>query len=79
MLLRLLMIAIGLVFAAVLLGAGLVFTVLLVGWSLLRGRRPSRVQFRVHPGFDAPPGRGEVVDVQAREVPDAPRQLKRDE
>ncbi|MBC7956757.1 MAG: hypothetical protein H7Y33_12930 [Cytophagales bacterium] len=76
-LLRLLVIAVGLVFAAVLLAAGLVFTVLLLVWSLLRGRRPRMVKFRVNPGFDAPPGRGEVVDIEAREIPDAPPQLKR--
>lgn len=80
--LRLLVIAAGLVFAAVLLLAGLVFTLLLLVWSLLRGRRPRVVRFRVDPGFGtqrgAAPPRGEVVDIEAREVPEAPQQLKRD-
>jgi hypothetical protein len=79
---RLLVIAAGLVFAAVLLFAGLVFTLLLLVWSLLRGRRPRVVKFRVDPGFGprrgtAPSG-GEVVDIEAREVPEVPQQLKRD-
>jgi len=78
-LLRLLVITLGLVFAAVLLAAGLVFTVLLLVWSLLRGRRPRVVKFRVNPGFDAPRGGGEVVDVEAREVPDTPPRLKRND
>lgn len=81
-LLRLLMIAAGLVFAAVLLVAGLTFTLLLLVWSLVRGRRPRVVKFRVDPGFGAFRGaaqpRGDVVDIEAREVPDAPQQLKRD-
>lgn len=80
--LRLLVIAAGLVFAAVLLIAGLVFTLFLLMWSLLRGRPPRVVKFRVDPGFGAQHGaaqpRGEVVDIEAREVPEAPQQLKRD-
>jgi predicted membrane protein len=76
-LLRLLVITVGVVFGALLLAAGLVFTLLLLVWSLLRGRRPRVVKFRVNPGFDVPRGRGEVVDIEAREVPDAPPQLKR--
>ena len=81
-LLRFLMIAAGLVFAAVLLVAGLAFTLVLLVWSLVRGRRPRVVKFRVDPGFGTFRGatrpQGEVVDIEAREVPDAPQQLKRD-
>lgn len=81
-LLRLLVIAAGLVFAAVLLMAGLVFTLLLLVWSLVRGRRPRMVKFRVDPGFgmrrEAVQPQGDVVDIEAREVPDTPQQLKRD-
>ena len=73
-LLRLLMVAAGLVFAAVLLVAGLTFTLLLLGWSLVRGRRPRVVKFRAAPGFgmrrEAAPPQGDVVDIEAREVPD---------
>lgn len=80
--LRLLVITAGLVFAAVLLFTGLVFTLLLLVWSLLRGRRPRVVKFRVDPSFgahrDAGPAGGDVVDIEAREVPEAPQQLKRD-
>ncbi len=81
-LLRLLVIAAGLVFAAVLLVAGLVFTLLLLVWSLLRGRRPRVVKFRVDPSFGAHrgagPASGDVVDIEAREVPDTPLPLSRD-
>lgn len=82
-LLRLLVIAAGLVFATVLLVTGAVFTVMLVVWSLLRGRPPRVVKFRVDPTFGMSRGAGraagDVVDIEAREVPDAPPQLKRDE
>lgn len=84
--LRLLLVAAGLVFAACLLVAGLVLTLLLVGWSLIRGRRPRIVRFRVDPrspfaGMRRGPAeaRGEVVDIEAREVPDVPQQLRHDE
>jgi hypothetical protein len=83
-LLRLVLIAMGLVFTAALLGAGLVFTVLLLVWSLLRGRRPRVVRFRVDPRSPFagmrpnPRAQGEVVDIEAREIPDVPQQLKRD-
>jgi hypothetical protein len=77
-LLRLVVIAAGLVFAGVLLVAGLVFTVLLLGWSLLRGRRPRVVKFRVDPSFGARREHADVVDIEAREVPDATQQLTRD-
>ena len=83
---RLLLVAAGLVFAACLLVAGLVLTLLLVGWSLLRGRRPRVVRFRVDPrspfaGMRRSPAEapGEVVDIEAREVPDVPQQLRHDE
>ncbi len=82
-LLRLLVIAAGLVFAAVLLVAGLVFTLMLLVWSLLRGRPPRMVRFRTNPTFGASHSArqagGDVVDIEAREVPDVPPQLKRDE
>lgn len=82
LLLRFLLVAAGMVFAAVLLVAGLAVTMLLLVWSLVRGRRPRVVKFRVDPGFGAFRGaarpQGEVVDIEAREVPDAPQQLKRD-
>jgi hypothetical protein len=84
--LRLLLVGAGLVFAACLLVAGLVLTLLLVGWSLIRGRRPRVVRFRVDPRSPfagmrrgAAEGQGEVVDIEAREVPDVPQQLQRDE
>ena len=74
-LLRLVLLAIGLVFAASLLVAGVVFSLALVAWSLLRGKRPRVVRFRVDPrspfgGMRTAP-RGEVVDIEARVVPDA--------
>jgi hypothetical protein len=75
---------VGLVFAAFLVAAGFVLTLMLVIWSLLRGRRPRVVRFRVDPRSPFSgmrPGttaRGEVVDIEAREVPDTPRELKRD-
>ncbi|MBX3618763.1 MAG: hypothetical protein KF891_02050 [Rhizobacter sp.] len=83
MLLRLVLVLAGLVFGAVLLVAGLVFAVVLVVWSLLRGRRPQAVRFRMKPGapFDgmrrnASPA--DVVDIEAREVPDTPHTIERD-
>lgn len=84
-LLRVLLVCIGVVFAGILLAVGLVFTLLLLVWSLLRGRRPRVVRFRVDPrspfagmrrGPAEPPG--EVVDIEAREIPDTPQQLPRD-
>ena len=81
-LLRLMLVCMGLVFAAFLLVAGLTFTLLLLLWSLLRGRPPRVVRFRVDPrspfaGMRPQPARrGEVVDIEAREVPDTPQQLK---
>ncbi len=76
------MIAAGLVFAAVLLVAGLTFTLLLLVWSLVRGRRPRVVRFRAAPGFgvrrETTQAQGDVVDIEAREVPDAPLPHARD-
>lgn len=86
-LLRVLLICIGVVFAAILLAVGIVFTLLLLVWSLLRGRRPRVVRFRVDPrspfaGMRRGPAEatGEVVDIEAREVPDAdsPQHLRHD-
>ena len=84
--LRLLLVGVGLVFAACLLVAGLVLTLLLVGWSLIRGRRPRVVRFRVDPRSPfsgmrrgATQAQGEVVDIEAREVPDVSQQLRHDE
>ncbi len=81
-LLRLLLVCMGLVFAAFLLVAGLTLTLLLLVWSLLRGRQPRVVRFRVDPRSPfagmrpQPRPRGEVVDIEAREVPDTPQHLK---
>jgi len=82
---RVLMICIGVVFAGILLAAGIVFTLVLLAWSLLRGRRPRVVRFRVDPrspfaGMRRGPAEapGEVVDIEAREIPDTPQQLTRD-
>ena len=61
------------------LGIGLVALV----WALLRGRRPAPVRFQWQrgPWTGAAPGRGaapgEVVDVQAREVPETSARLDR--
>jgi hypothetical protein len=86
-LLRVLLVCIGVVFAAILLAAGIVFTLVLLVWSLLRGRRPRVVRFRVDPRAPfagmrrgADQARGEVVDIEAREVPDAepPPHLRHD-
>ncbi len=75
---RLLVLVVGLVIAAVVLAAGLLLTVVLVVWSLVRGRRPSYVRFHVDPrspfgGMRRETGKppAEVVDVEAREIPDA--------
>lgn len=83
MFLRLLLVLAGLVFGAVLLVAGLVFAVLVVVWSLLRGRRPKVVRFRMNPGVPfggmrRPAASADVVDIEAREVPDTPQRLDRD-
>jgi hypothetical protein len=83
-LLRLLLIGVGLVFGAFLVLAGLFLTIVLLGWSVLRGKRPRIVRFRTDPQSPfsqmrraAGEPRGEVVDIEAREVPDTAQQLKR--
>ena len=75
--LRLLLLTAGLVFAASLLVLGLVLTLLMVVWSLVRGRKPRVVRFRVDPRSPfagmrpQPQAQGEVLDIEAREVFDA--------
>lgn len=92
LLLRLVLVLAGLAFGAVVLVAGLVLATFIVIWSLLRGRRPQLMRFRMRPGahFGGPrggaafggmgrsPAPGEVVDIEAREIPDTPQQLQRD-
>lgn len=89
LLLRLVLVLAGLVFGAVVLVAGLVFAAFIVIWGLLRGRRPQVMRFRTHTGSpfgDLKGGpafggmgraapRGDVVDIEAREIPDTPQQL----
>jgi Flp pilus assembly protein TadB len=82
-LLRLVLVAAGLVFGLMALLAGLVLAFWLIVWSLLRGRKPQVRRFRVNPsrpfgGMGARAPQGDVVDVVAREVPDTPQQLRRD-
>lgn len=68
----------GLLFAASLLVAGAVVALALVLRALLTGRRPAGVQWRMsrgrfgHGARDARTPPGEVVDVEARDVTDAP-------
>ncbi len=83
--LRVVLVGAGLIFAAVVLVAGLVFALLLVIWSVLRGRPPRLVKFPMNQGdpFAAmrrrsPLARGEVVDVEAREVHDVNARLPGD-
>lgn len=83
--LRLALLAVGLVFGAVLLVVGLFVTLVLLVLSLLRGRRPQVVRFRVDPRspFTAhvrptPHANAEVVDIEARVVPDDPQRLSGD-
>lgn len=75
----------GLIFFVSALVAGLIATLVVLVWALLTGRRPTIVRFgsprwRVHPGAGmsgsrpggtaAPArGRGDVIDVEVREVP----------
>lgn len=71
-LLRLSMLAIGLVIGLAALVMGLLLTVGLVGWALLRGRRPVPVQAFRWRGVPRPGSRpgaaAEVVDIEAYEV-----------
>jgi hypothetical protein len=84
-LLRLVLVAVGLVFGLLAVLFGLVLTLWLIVWSLLRGRKPHVKRFRVNPsqpfggmGARRAPA-GDVVDIEAREVPDTPpQQLNRD-
>ncbi|MBX3624906.1 MAG: hypothetical protein KF892_07840 [Rhizobacter sp.] len=85
-LLRLVLVAVGLVFGLLAVVFGLVLAFWLIVWSLLRGRKPQVKRFRMNPsnpfgggmgGRRAPAG--DVVDIEAREVPDTPPpQLNRD-
>ncbi len=84
-LLRLVLVAVGLVFGLLALLFGLVLAFWLIVWSLLRGRKPQVKRFRMRPSqpFGGMGGRrapaGDVVDIEAREVPDSPpQQLNRD-
>jgi hypothetical protein len=88
--LRLVVIAAGLVFGAVLLVAGLLAALGVIAWALLRGRKPRAVRFGMNrrPPFGqgspfGDPRRpaaapADVVDVEAREVPDVARRLPHD-
>lgn len=78
-LLRAVVVLAGLVFGLSLLAAGVVVALGVLLWSLVRGRRPTVLQFRRFTqarwgGFAgapfAQPGspRGEVIDIEAREV-----------
>jgi hypothetical protein len=65
----------GLVFLLFAVAVGLVAAAALVGWALLRGRRPQGIRFGMPPGARfrgaSPwqrPARGEIVDVEAREI-----------
>lgn len=74
----LLRLALALLGVLMLLGAlvlGLVFALVLVVWALLRGKRPARGVFQAsfHRARrrSPPPPSGPVIDIEAREVPDA--------
>ncbi len=83
-LLRLVITAVGLAFGLVVVLMGLALTLGLLAWGALRGRKPQGVHFRMHRAGqpfgemrrEAP--RGDVVDIEAREVPDAPQRLTQD-
>jgi Flp pilus assembly protein TadB len=82
-LLRLVLVAVGLVFGLMALLAGLVLALWIIVWSLLRGRKPQVRRFRMKPtsafgGMGRRAPQGDVVDIQAREVPDTPQQLRSD-
>lgn len=82
-LLRLVIVTAGVAFGLLVVLMGLVLTLGLVVWGALRGRKPQGVDFRMHRGgspFGAmrPAPRGDVVDIEAREVPDAPQRLTQD-
>lgn len=82
---RLVLVAVGLVFGLLAVLFGLVLAFWLIVWSLLRGRKPQVKRFRMHPSqpFGGMGGRrapaGDVVDIEAREVPETPpHQLPRE-
>ena len=79
-----LLVAAGLVFTASLVVASLLLGVVAVTASLLRGEKPSlRMLLRrgfgdgQRAGWRTRPGAHEVVDVEAREVPDTPERIER--
>lgn len=77
---RVLLLAAGAVAALFAMLLGLVLATGLVGWALLRGRKPVVRQAFVWPGHASrvPPGSAaaDVVDIEAREVPEpTPRPL----
>jgi hypothetical protein len=74
-LLGVLLLAAGLVFTASLAVAALLLGAVALASGLLRGERP-RLRMHLRRGFGAAPGRpgsgaGEIVDIEAREVPEA--------
>jgi hypothetical protein len=69
-LLRVVVLLAGLVFAASMLVAGVVVALVFVLRSLLAGKRPASVRWRMASGSrHAGAHMGDVVDVQVREVP----------
>jgi hypothetical protein len=76
---RVALLAVGAVAALAALLLGVALATGLMGWALLRGRRPLVRQAFVWPGRAArvpPQAAAEVVDIEAREVPEpAPRPL----
>jgi predicted lipid-binding transport protein (Tim44 family) len=84
---RLLLMVAGAVFFVSALVAAVIASVVVLVWSLLTGRRPALVHFadgrwrfrvrRSAPPAAAPapraPGSGDVIDIEAREIPDEPR------
>jgi Flp pilus assembly protein TadB len=86
-LLRLVLVGVGLVFGLMALLAGLVLAFWLIVWSVLRGRKPTVQRFRMNPsqpfggmgaGMRRKAPAGDVVDIEAREVPEVPQQIHRD-
>lgn len=85
LLLRLALLAFGLVAGVVLLVSGLVAGLLLILWALVRGKRPTVTRFKMDPRAFRPgmqqqrrEPQGDVVDIEAREVPDVALQVDRD-
>lgn len=72
---RVLLLALGALAALAAMAMGLLLAGGLVAWALLRGRKPAVRQAFVWPGRgERVPAQdsAEVVDIEAREVPDAP-------